>query len=310
MKRIIGKYIGNQRGPMLIVFGGIHGNETAGIQSIKYALKMLEVEPITNPDFVFKGSFIGIAGNLKAIKSNERYIHQDLNRMWTKENIEYINSAPKENLNDEFWEMRDILDEISKEIERYKPQKIVVLDLHTTSSYGGIFTIVTDDPESLRIGLDFHAPVIKGMMQGLSGTILHYYNTANIGIETTVLTFESGQHEEKLSINRAIAATINCMKSIGNVKSGDVENIHNDILVEYSKGLPKVTVLLEKHSIEDNDQFEMKPSYNNFQKVKRGEILATDKNGDIKANKDAMILMPLYQKKGKDGFFIVKELQI
>ena len=50
----------------------------------------------------------------------------------------------------------------------------------------------------------------------------------------------------------------------------------------------------------------MNEGYLNFQEVKKGEHLANDKNGPIYASEDSLILMPLYQKKGEDGFFLVK----
>ncbi|MFT6360775.1 MAG: succinylglutamate desuccinylase, partial [Saprospiraceae bacterium] len=40
----------------------------------------------------------------------------------------------------------------------------------------------------------------------------------------------------------------------------------------------------------------------------KGEILATDKNGNVVAKQDSLILMPLYQKQGDDGFFLIKSL--
>jgi len=53
----------------------------------------------------------------------------------------------------------------------------------------------------------------------------------------------------------------------------------------------------------------MYPDYKNFQKVSKGEVIAKDKNGEIVAPVDALILMPLYQKQGDDGFFLIKENQ-
>ena len=52
----------------------------------------------------------------------------------------------------------------------------------------------------------------------------------------------------------------------------------------------------------------MNPGYSNFQKIKEGEVLAKDKHGEIVSHTDGMILMPLYQKKGEDGFFIIREV--
>jgi succinylglutamate desuccinylase len=47
--------------------------------------------------------------------------------------------------------------------------------------------------------------------------------------------------------------------------------------------------------------------YKNFDKISKDELLAFDKYGEIRSKEDGMILMPLYQKQGNDGFFIIKE---
>jgi succinylglutamate desuccinylase len=50
----------------------------------------------------------------------------------------------------------------------------------------------------------------------------------------------------------------------------------------------------------------MLPGFNNFDKIVKGQPLAKDKNGPIYASIDGYILMPLYQKQGEDGFFIIQ----
>ncbi|MGB0432056.1 MAG: hypothetical protein ACPGLV_16395 [Bacteroidia bacterium] len=44
----------------------------------------------------------------------------------------------------------------------------------------------------------------------------------------------------------------------------------------------------------------------NFQKIEKGTLLATDKNGPIYCEQDCFMLMPLYQKQGSDGFFLIE----
>lgn len=308
-KRIITKYIGTEPGPLLIVFGGMHGNEPAGIRAIELMGKMLEVEPITNTDFKYKGSFLGLVGNLKAYRENKRYVNADLNRSFTHENLQIVNKSPENELENELLEIKQILKEVHRAIKEIKPQKVIVLDLHTTSSYGGIFSIVTDNKESLKIAIELHAPVITGMLDGIKGTTLHYFIEENFGVPMVPVTFESGQHNEQLSVNRAIAAITNCMRTIGSVSPEHVENQHDNLLIEHSKSLPKVSKLISKHHIEEGDNFKMLPNYKNFQRIKEGEVLATDKNGDITASDDCLILMPLYQKQGEDGFFLIQKLE-
>lgn len=295
---------------MLICFGGMHGNELAGVEALDIIFKLLEIEPQTNPEFEFKGRFIGIHGNLSALEKGHRFIEKDLNRLWTDEKVARILDAPPECLNTEEKEVQEIMDIIKHEVDIHQPERIIMLDLHTTTAHGGIFSIATDEPESVRIAIELHAPVIKGMLEGIKGTTLHYFRPDNFdGRKVVGIAFESGQHEDPLSVNRAIAAVINCMRTIGCVKAEHVENRHDKLLIDFSKNLPKVSELIMCHSITEEDQFEMLPNYKNFQKIKKGALLAHDKNGPIYAQSDGLILMPLYQKQGDDGFFLIKALE-
>ena len=306
MNRIIGEYIGNETGPLLIVFGAMHGNEPAGVKAIDLVLKKLEVEPIKNPDFEYKGYMLGIIGNLAAYEMNVRYINKDLNRSWLDENVNQLEQ--KQNFNEEQQQLLAILTAIENKIEEYDPTEVIILDLHTTSSDGGIFSIVGEDKRSLHIAKEIYAPVVLGMLEGLKGTTLHFFKNEIFSKQVATITFESGQHEDPLSVNRAIAAIVNCMRTIGSVKPTDVEHQHDHILKKYSEQLPRVARLAYKYHIAEGENFQMKAGYKNFQKVNAGETLAENRSGAICCEQDGMILMPLYQKKGDDGFFIIKEV--
>lgn len=306
--RIIDSYQGKEKGPLLFVLGSIHGNEPAGTLALEKLFSMLKEEPQKNPGFSFHGKLIGIRGNLRAIKNNQRFIKKDLNRQWTPENITRVTSTPVDLLDAEDQELLELITCINTEIANYQPEEIILLDLHTTTAYGGIFTVVSDDARSISIGLAMHAPVIKGLLKGISGTSLHYFNTKNFGIPTTALCFESGQHQEPMAVTRAVSALVNFLRATGNVKPEDVEHHHDLLLKTHSKNLPTITELVTVHSIKPGDHFIMQPGYTNFQKVKKGTLLATDKNGNILMPFDGMILMPLYQPQGNDGFFIIKEV--
>ena len=309
INRIIGEYTGPERGPLLVVLGAMHGNEPAGVQALDLIFKMLEVEPITNPDFIFRGRIVGLIGNTRAFATKERYIEQDLNRLWTPETVDRIFRTDWPELGPEEKELRELLKVIEDEIERYQPDRFILLDLHTTTAHGGIFSIASDDPESSRMALELHAPVIKGMLKGIQGTTLHYFNDDNFAPRTVAISFEAGQHDDPLSVNRSIAAITNCLRTIGCVDAEDVENRHDELLIEYSRSLPKVAELLMCHTVQPEDEFRMAPNYKNFQPVHKGELLAHDRNGYIFAQSDGRILMPLYQKQGNDGFFLIREIE-
>lgn len=287
----------------------MHGNEPAGVKAIDLVIKMLEVEPVKNPDFVYKGKFVGIIGNMKAYREAKRFIDKDLNRQFLKDKIEQLKSIPTSELINEDKELIEILEVIQNEIDDYQPEQLVVLDLHTTSSKGGIFSICKSDERVIKIAKALHAPVVLGMLKGLQGTTLHYFVTENMGVDTISLTFESGQHTEELSITRAIAGIVCCLREINAVKREDVENYHEERLIENTKDLPVLTSLAYKYFIDHNEYFVMKPGYYNFQKVSKGDLIAKNSDGYILAEHDGLLLMPLYQSQGEDGFFIVQEIE-
>ena len=303
-ERLIGIFDEGHRGPLVIMTSGIHGNEKAGVKALEYLIKMLEVEHITNESFIFTGRLIAMKGNIQALESNKRYINRDLNRMFRNDLLKTI--LTKDERTGEEKELVEIIDLIKNSIADYHPDEIFVLDLHTTTATGGIFTIVNDSQEALRIGSDLKAPVIEGFLEGIKGTILHYLNADNFHQNCTALCFEAGQHDDPLSVNRCIAAAVNFLSSVGAVERMHIEPRHHRILHENAAGLPVHCRLIYTHKIMDNDGFKMEPGFHNFDDISKGQILASDKNGIIYAPCTGKILMPLYQEQGEDGFFIVE----
>jgi succinylglutamate desuccinylase len=301
--RVIGVYEGNRKGPLFLVIGGIHGNEPAGVHAMEQLFEMLYNEPIYNPAFLFFGNLVAIKGNLQALNAKKRYIKEDLNRILTKERIKHPETLQFEDI-----EIRNLINCIRFFIQKYQPEKLIILDLHTTTAHGGIFSITSLEQESERIAVELHAPVVRGIHSGIGGTTLHYFNSENLGVNTTTIVFESGQHDDPSSVDNATSAVINCLRSSGCVLSIDVEDKHDDLLTESAQYLPPLVSIRYTHHIKDGDNFVMHPGYQNFQPVRKDELLAHDKNGEIRSPMDALILMPLYQKQGTDGFFLVQEV--
>jgi succinylglutamate desuccinylase len=309
-ERIIGRFTGERGGPLVVCLGGVHGNETAGVEALELLFRMLEVEPTTNPYFRFRGRLLGLKGNLQALQQKVRYLEKDLNRQWTPENTSRILRSNPKNLKAEDKEIFEILTLLHEEIAQYNPPKMILLDLHTTSAFGGIFTIVNETRESLEIGTQLHAPVILGLTKGIKGTSLHYFKNENFEVPTVAVSFEAGQHDEPLSVNRSLAAVINCLRTVKCVRKEDVENRHDELLIDFSKNLPKVNELISNYHVKDNEDFELVPGLRNFQPVKKGQLLGHDGEEPIYAPDNGLILMPRYQKQGEDGFFLIKESKI
>ena len=80
INRVLFEIKGSLNGPTIVFFGGIHGNEPAGIFALEEVLSKLDKRNVN-------GNIYAISGNLKALKEGKRYINKDLNRMWTQEGL-------------------------------------------------------------------------------------------------------------------------------------------------------------------------------------------------------------------------------
>lgn len=306
LQRMLSRYDGDARGPLLICLGGMHGNEPAGVEAIRVVSVLLEEEPNVNPTFTFHGRFIGLAGNLGALAQARRFIRTDMNRILKPDFVQQLLHSGPDGLNGEAREAYELVMQVRQEIAEYQPEKVVVLDIHTTSADGGIFVIASDDEESIRIGAALHAPVVLDFAREVHGTTLGYFNKENFAQDITTVVFESGQHSAPLSVNRAIAAIVNCMRTIGCVAPDAVEHKHDRILQEYSRGLPKVSRVVERFGIPQGSTFRIARKYQNFERVTAGETLAFLDDTPIQADHDGLILLPRLQDEGDDGYFIVQ----
>jgi succinylglutamate desuccinylase len=305
-QRIIGRYEGDSSGPFLICIGGIHGNEPAGVSAIEEVLRLLDKEKADFPDFTYRGSFWGIKGNLEALKQKKRFIDRDLNRMLSESEIsQFRHKAPALRLQEEK-ESLELLDLISSSIRQFQPPLTLILDLHTTTASGGVFSIAAEDDMSLALAKGLHIPVILGIATGLKGTTIDYFNRPEKN--TFCVVFEAGQHEDPQSIDRTVSAIINCMRALQSVDPQHVDHRHDGLLMSLGEHLPAVTKLIFHYKIQPGEKFVMKEGFKNFDAIKRGDLLANNESGPVTSPYDGLILMPKYQALGDDGFFIVEEI--
>src|SRR5688572_1958104 len=255
--RIIGKYEGQEPGPLLICIGGIHGNEPAGISAIEDVLQLLILERQVNPAFQYHGTFIGIRGNLAALGQKKRFINRDLNRMLTMNEISRIQQTNRDDLTIEDTETVELIESIESEIMHHASRKVFIIDFHTTTADGGIFTISPDDQESLELAISLHAPVILGIAEDLQGTTIQYFHRPDES--RYCIVFEAGQHQDPECIHRSTAAIVSAMKKIGSVRGEDVNSKHEKLLLNQSRGLPVLTRLIHHYKIQQGENFTMQP---------------------------------------------------
>jgi len=302
--RIIGKIEGQKAGPTIIALAGIHGNEPTSIKAIEHVLEKIE-----GLGKKFKGTFIGIRGNLEALSKGERFIDEDMNRIWFTSILDKIRRTSMDDvLTAERRETKAVLEIIDPIIlDENKCQPVIFADLHTFSAETGLFAISSREKKNVDLLSKLNVPLIFGIEKALHGTALKYIqNTGNIGF-----AFEAGMHFSESAEFNATAGIYSLLIASGCLDISDIPdyNPYHDFLAQQTEGLPKKVEFIYKHIIEKDDDFLMRKGFKNFDRVKKGDWLANDRMGRIEAQTDGYILMPLYQAQGDDGFFIVKDLE-
>ena len=292
---LIASIRGSLPGPTLIIVGGIHGNEPAGVLAAeRVRLRMQRRKAVLH------GEVVLLRGNTRALQQRVRYIDVDLNRQWTIENARDAESEVSE-----LCEQSEVLTIVKEVVSRARGE-IYFLDLHTTSAHGQPFATVGDTLRNRRFALTFPLTIVLGLEEQIDGTMLEYMN--NLGAIT--MGVEAGQHEAMTSVDHHEAVIWNASASTGNFRREDLPELDRSrAILRRASGGRRVVEVRHRHAIVPEDQFRMEPGFRNFQAVRRGEVLAQDRTGEIKAREKGLILLPLYQPLGDDGFFLGREVK-
>lgn len=303
--RLLGSYGDHRPGPLVVGIGGMHGNEPAGVIALQRVLHRLES---AGPPF--RGRLVGLAGNRAALTRGCRYIDEDFNRVWLPGRLSALDRAPQPaDMTSEQAEQRDLLAAFEALIARRRGPA-VCLDLHTTSADGTPFVVIGDTLPNRRFAFNVRVPVILGLEEQLDGTLLSYLS----GRGYVAIGFEGGQHAADAAVENHMNALWSVLGTAGCLRTREVCELSGravTALPDTGAWPPPAPVfeVQHHHVIQAGDRFIMQPGFTNFQPVTRGQLLACDRHGPIRARASGRILMPLYQGQGSDGFFLVRRVR-
>jgi len=297
LQRILYSFRKNKTAPTVIFFGGIHGNEPAGIYGL-----IRVIEQIKDNNISLKANFYAITGNLNALKKNIRYEKADLNRLWTNENIANLkDSGSKKAEQKEQLELYELI----KNILSKNNGLFYFIDLHTTSSETIPFITISDSLENRKFAANFSIPIILGIEEFLEGPLLTFINEFG----HISLGFEAGQHEDEKSVDNCEAFIWKILVVSGCINKSDIHDFN-----KYLKVLDRFNRMKDffeidyRYLLNNGEDFMMFNDFKNFEAIEKGEIVALSNAKEIKANINGLIFMPLYQKQGNDGFFIINKV--
>jgi succinylglutamate desuccinylase len=301
MERVLGSFQGGDSNRLIIFIGALHGNEKAGLKAISSVFADIQKHSIP-----VNGQVYGVAGNLQAIEADERFLNYDMNRSWQSAHMEHLLTLDVSQLTQEDLEQVQLY-HLLQELSAGDYTERCLVDLHTTSADNGNFIVHPGMPADTAPVRALKLPIVINLHESLPGTLLHYMSDR--GFNSFV--FEGGQ----IGAQRAIDVhTLGVWELL--IKSGfiderdlpDTVDSYAEMVSDLHATLPMTVSVLHRHEVLATDNFKMLPGYENFQAVKQGEVLAHDVSGEVTCPVDGLIFMPLYQKAGNDGFFIVEEV--
>ena len=295
---MIARFVGEEPGPLLVVLGGLHGNEPSGVNALRRVASALDALRAR-----LRGDVVMLAGNVTALEENRRFIAHDLNRGWSDERLE----ALRRNASGVDAEDREQL-ELASAIEHAfatarGPAHLV--DLHATSAAGIPFSLCTDTPEARAFAAAFPVTLVLGLLDVLHGTLAGYY-----GSRCVAAVVEGGQNSSPATERHHEAVVWLAMVAAGILDADAVPGLwaYRETLARTRGDLPRALHVHHRHAITAADRFRMEPGFANIQRIAAQQLLAHDKRGEIRAPGEGFVLMPLYQAQGDEGFFLGHEV--
>lgn len=293
--REVGRVRGSAAGPTLVVVAGVHGNEPAGLEAGHRLLAHFE-----NGSLV--GELVVLAGNVEGLRRGVRHQVRDLNRGWTDAHMTRIAALAATERTHEDAEQHELWAAIEDARARARGP-VYLADLHTSSAAGVPFVLYRETPEQHDFVRIFPIPVINGIVEKVEGVLSEFCCARGI----IAFSVEGGQHDAPESRDALEAILWLSMQRAGMAFVGAEVERANRLLDGMRAGLPRTVDVQSRHAITPEDAFLMEPGFRNIDRVHKGQLLARDRRGEVRAHEDGVVVLPLYQKLGNEGFFWGRE---
>jgi succinylglutamate desuccinylase len=154
-------------------------------------------------------------------------------------------------------------------------------------------------------------PIILGVEETIDGASLEWF--ADRGIVS--LAVEGGQHVEPATVANHEAVLWRILDYLRMLPASTNGRAAIDLpacasrLAKAVGSAPPIVEIVHRRGIAPDDGFVMEPGFVNFQPTAKGALLARDRAGEIRAPHAALVMLPLYQKLGDDGFFLARTVR-
>jgi len=258
---------GKNKGPTSIIIGGVHGNETCGVNAIKKILPKLKIDA---------GKLIIVYGNPKAIIKNVRYIDSNLNRLFRPYNL----LIKQEKVSYEYKRV--------KILKKYLKQSDYLLDIHASfTPKSKRFIICEKNASEIVKYLPFNL-IVNGFDSIQPGGTDYFMNKiGKVGI-----CVECGYMNDPQSNTVAEQSVFDFLVATGNI-TGKSKIRKQNLLKIYKIYKSKTNIFL------------LKKKFSDFEEVKKGQIIGIDGSREVLSTKKSIILFAQDTNKIDDEAFLL-----
>jgi predicted deacylase len=263
---------GEKSGPVSVILGGVHGDERCGVEALLSVMADMRCENIRGR--VFYGF-----GNPRAIDSGKRCWETDLNRMFRKPSSMSIS------------EKKTYEYGRAEYLRTYLDQADVLLDLHASfTEKSEPFAIGEANAKDVVSCLPVYR-VVSGFDEVQPGGTDYYMNSiGKVGI-----CVECGYSADSASVEVARNTIVSFLRSRGHI-SGVVDSRSQTGIRMYH--LYKTRT----------DHFVLDRPFADFEEIRSGEIIGTDGDMAIYAEKESIILFARNRNKTGEEAYLLGEI--
>ena len=298
LERVLGKYSRGRKGPALIITADVLGNEFSGIWAFLNVL-----DSLTRLNLPIRGELTGLVGNvgssrkglLMGLNENPRYYMAD-GPLWDFGENQGYNEAV---------EFVELIEEFEK-AQHAMITGVYYMDFKTGPLLKQPYICVSRDLNCLRFAEHLPFKIIKGLEDFITDHMGFYLNAKGYIGYTLKVGLSNSYSSREMQEAAIWLALVNC----GCLDQQEVPyfSFYHNILNNSIEGKRATAFdVVYKYTIQEDEFFRMVSGYQNFQKITKGELLATSDGGPVISHWDGLIFMPVYHTQRQDGFFILKE---
>ena len=258
-------------GAVLSVFVGVHGNEKAGIYAMEEILDTINIE---------NGKVYFVYGNPLAIEKNIRFTEKNLNRCFLKS----IDGNSYEEERARF--LMGILDESD-----------ALLDIHASNSEKSTPFVICE-PEVFKIAAKLNCKIVSCGWDALQpgGSDGYMHQSGKVGICLECGSAQDSNNSKNILLAKNSILTF--LKHFGIINN----NIKK---LSYTQEFIRITQVVYKKS----NKFKFIRKFNDFDKLKDGEVFAKDGDNVYVAENNQIIIFPHENTLiGQEAFILAKKI--